>query len=318
MTSVAMYEKAAHRAVSWLLAQYQPDGSYGQQDLACYYKSPAVLGLSGHPREARQQLALILTRFRTETGDFETRPGTKSDNPIFQEFWSYPNGWIALAAARQGWFGPAREAYAHLLTYRTPDGGFSATTSGIPDAISTAHIGLLALTLGDLEVATAAGDWLTKLLVTQPALSSRFHLRMDDSGPLRSDSSPLHVLETGAAGMPYFMIGYPLAYLTRLHQVTGDPAHLTAAIGYADYAHSCGENLRTTQLSHKVAWGAAILHRHTGDHRHRDLATAIAAHLLESQADNGSWSPDGPPHATFDDTAEIAHWLLEIAAELAE
>ncbi|MCO1575229.1 hypothetical protein M8C13_05585 [Crossiella sp. SN42] len=316
MSSAEGYEAAARRGADWLLSRLRPDGGFGETDLACYYKAPAALGLAGHPRQARRLLEVAVERFGTPEGDFVTAEGVKSANPVFQEFWCYPNGWLALAAHRLGWFGVAHQAYRHLLTYRTGDGGFSANDAGVPDAISTAHLGLLALTLGDLDTARAAGDWLTKLLVTQPHLATGFHLRADEHGPRTADDSPLHVLRTGAPDQPYFMIGYPLAYLTRLHQLGGDPAHLTAAIGYADYALSCGEHLRSTPFSHKVGWGAAILARHGHDARHRDLATGIADHLVSLQAEDGSWSPDGPAYATFDDTAEITHWLLEIAAEL--
>ncbi|MCK2238941.1 MULTISPECIES: hypothetical protein [unclassified Crossiella] len=315
MSSADRYEQAAHRGIDWLLSQLKPDGSYGEADLACYYKSPSALALAGHPRQARRLLAVAVERFRTEDGDFVTSAGVKSANPIFGEFWSYPNGWLALGAARLGWLGVAHEAYAHLRKYRTPDGAFSANDSGIPDAISTAHLGYLALTLGDLDTAATAATWLFHLLA-QPDPAARFYLRTDENGPRQSDDSPLHVLSTGAPDQPYFMIGYPLAFLTRLHQVSGHPDHLVAAQSYAEYAHLCGDNLIRTPFSHKVGWGAAILARHTGDQRHQALATGIADHLLSLQGPNGNWSPDGPAHATFDDTAEIAHWLLEIAAEL--
>ena len=112
------------------------------------------------------------------------------------------------------------------------------------------------------------------------------------------------------------MIGYPMAFLAKLFQATGDVAHLEAARGYLDFALACGGNLRSFHFSHKVAWGAAVLARITGDRRCVELATAIANHLLEIQDASGAWLIDQPAHTTFDQTAEIAIWLTEISAEL--
>ncbi|RSS83055.1 hypothetical protein [Streptomyces sp. WAC06614] len=310
-------EAAARRGAQWLTARIGADGSYGEDDLACYYKSPAALAAAGFPRQARRVLDFTEGRFATPDADFVTGSGLKSANPVFQEFWCYPNGWLALGAHQLGRYGTARRAYAHLLGYAVDgSGGFAPRRAAPADAITTAHIGQVALTLGDLPTARGAGAWLASLLRAQPAPRSRFLLRADAGGPLADDDSPLHVLTTGAPGQPYFMIGYPIAFLTRLAETTGDDDVLAAAVGYADYALSCGENLRTTLFSHKVAWGAAVLARRTGDPRHADLAAGTTDHLLAAQAPDGCWSPDGPAHTTYDDTAELTHWLVRIATEL--
>ncbi|MBW4718758.1 hypothetical protein [Saccharothrix obliqua] len=317
MTLAERCAAAAARGANWLVARIAADGSYGQDDLACHYKSPAALASAGRPRAARRLLEFIDARYATDDGDFVTAPGLKSENPVYQEFWSYPNGWIALGAHQLGRFDLADRAHRHLRAYRFGEsGGHRANRTGPADAISTAHLGYLALTLGDLPAARAAGAWLASLLHAQPEPHKRFFLRANENGLCEESDSPLHALTTGAPDQPYFMIGYPIAFLTRLHQVTGDPAELAAAAGYADYAASCGENLRTTQLSHKVAWGAALLARHTGDPRRLDLAVGVTEHLLSAQSPDGCWSPGEPVPTTFDDTAEITHWLLRIAAEL--
>ncbi len=261
------YEDVAHRAVAWLVERPRPD------DLACHYKSPAVLGLAGHPREARAVLEEIVARFGTADGDFATAEGAKSRNAIFDEI------------------GPTR----------------SAGTK--PDVLSTAHLGLVALQLGDLGTARSAGLWLSRFLAAGPERGREFLLRANGTGPLE-------VLSTGAPDQPYFMIGYPIAFLAKLHDATGSADVLAAAEGFADYALRCGENLRSCQSSHKVAWGTVLLARATGAQCHVELATDIAEHLLGVQAVDGSWSPDAPDCTTFDDPADIAHRLLEITAEL--
>jgi hypothetical protein len=69
-------------------------------------------------------------------------------------------------------------------------------------------------------------------------------------------------------------------------------------------------------LSHKVAWGAAVLGRVAQRPQALALAEQITAFLLEIQDTSGAWSRAEPTHTTFDQTAEIAIWLQEIAVEL--
>jgi hypothetical protein len=111
------------------------------------------------------------------------------------------------------------------------------------------------------------------------------------------------------------MIGYPIAFLAKLYEATADGAYLKAARGYLDFSLSCEGNLRSFHTSHKVAWGAAVLARITGDPRCMELAVTIADHLLGIQDPSGAWLVDQPAHTTFDQTAEIAIWLQEISAE---
>jgi hypothetical protein len=112
------------------------------------------------------------------------------------------------------------------------------------------------------------------------------------------------------------MIGYPIAFLAKLFETTGDGVHLRTACDYLDFALSCEGNLRSCYTSHKVAWGAAVLARITGDPRCTELAVTIADHLLDIQDPSGVWLADQPAHTTFDQTAEIAIWLQEISTEL--
>ncbi|WP_285746964.1 beta-L-arabinofuranosidase domain-containing protein [Lentzea sp. NBRC 105346] len=299
-----LYEKSARRAVEWLLEHTPPE------DVVAHYKVPALFCLAGYPREAQRRLDFIEARFGTEDGDFVTAPGVKSSHEAFQEFWCYPNGWIALAAHRRGAFVLARRAYRHLLTYEAPAGGCCANRLGIPDALSTAHLGCVALQLGDVTTARDAGRWLSELLTRQNG--PEFRVR-----GLVEDTSFLHVVHPDEPDQAYFMLGYPMAFLAKLYQVTGDMQALQAAVAFADYAFRCGDRLVTSRLAHKVAWGAAVLARTTGEQRYARLATAIADNLVAAQAADGCWSPDAEDVQKFDDTAEVALWLLEISADLA-
>jgi hypothetical protein len=320
------YEVAADRAVGWLAAQLRDDGSYGPRadDLACYYKSPYLFQLAGRTQDADRLLTFIQRRFMRADHDFATLEDHKSDNSAFDEYWAYPNGWLAMAAQRMGRFDVAYPAFEYLRSCHEParggfhTGGCSARAhDGVTDVLTTAHLGLVCLYLGDVERAVGAGRWLARLLAMQPDLASGLFLRLDRSGDLVRDfpasAAAFHVVSAHQPDQAYFMIGYPIAFLAKLFEATGEQTHLRAACGYLDYALSCEGNLRSCPTSHKVAWGAAVLGGITGDPRSKELAVAIADHLLDIQDPSGAWLVDQPAHTTFDQTAEIAIWLREIS-----
>jgi hypothetical protein len=328
MEARTRYEQAADRAVGWLAARLRDDGSYGPKvdDLACYYKSPYLFHLSGRTRDAAGLLAFIRSRFMRADHDFVTAAGHKSDNAAFTEYWAYPNGWLAIAAQRMGRFDIAYPAFEYLRSCHEPDqGGFRTgepTASSEADALTTAHLGLACLYLGDVQRAEGAGRWLARLLAAQPDLRTGLFLRVDRCGELVRDvpagKAAFFVVRAHEPDQAYFMIGYPIAFLAKLFEATGEDAHLRAARGYLDFALSCEGDLRSCHTSHKVAWGAAVLARITGDPRSAALAVTIADHLLGIQDPSGVWLADQPAHTMFDQTAEIAIWLQEISAELAQ
>jgi len=321
------YEQAADRAVVWLTDQLAEDGSFGPQadDLACYYKSPYLLALSGRLREAAQLLDHVKRRFMCEDGDFTTAAERKSENDAFQEYWAYPNAWVALGAQRLGRSDVAYPALSYLRSYEAPCGGFytrrrTDVDDDVVDVLTTAHLGLLALSIGDLARARGAGDYLARVLDAQADLDYGLHLRTGSErrvvDEFPADAAGFHLVSRVEPDQAYFMVGYPIAFLARLAELTGDGGHLQAARGYLDFALSCEGNLRASALSHKVAWGAAVLGRVADDPQAIELATHVAGFLLEVQDPGGAWLPMEPPHTTFDQTAEIAIWLHEIAVEL--
>lgn len=335
MRARTRYEQAADRAVEWLATQLRDDGSYGPDvdDLACYYKSPYLFQLSGRAREAARLLSFIRGRFMRPDHDFTTSAGHKSDNAAFTEYWAYPNGWLAMAAQRMGRFDIAYPAFEYLQSYHHPDqdgfltsrhsgSGDGGSSDGGADALTTAHLGLVCLYFGDLERARGAARWLARLLAIQPDLRTGLFLRRDRSGDLvrdiPEDKAAFHLVSAHEPNQAYFMIGYPIAFLAKLFEITADEAHLRAARRYLDFGLSCDGNLRSCPTSHKVAWGAAVLARITGDPLCAELAVSIADYLLGIQDPGGAWLADQPAHTTFDQTAEIAIWLQEISAELRE
>jgi hypothetical protein len=143
-------------------------------------------------------------------------------------------------------------------------GGFSLEHADIGsespvEVLMNAHLGMVALYLGDLERALGAGRALQRFVELQPAIEARFYLRMSRSGELQTEFpaeiAGLSVIDAGQTGQAWFFIGYPMAFLARLYLMTGAQSFLRSACRYFDFAHRCGEHLVNEHFAHKVAWG---------------------------------------------------------------
>ena len=327
---LTIYKQTADKALKWLTHQLKEDGSFQVplEDLACYYKAPYLFSLSGQLGEANRILNFIQKSFGQNDGDFKTSPNLKSENGNFIEYRAYMNGWIALAAQKMGRFDLAYPAYAYLQTFYHPKhGGFTTQNpyqqdGNVLDALTTAHLGLVALYMGELSKARTAGHLLESFLFLQPDQQNGFYLRIKENGELIMDypeeTAMFFQVTASQPNQAYFMLGYPIAFLGKLFLATRDARFIDTAEAYLEFLLSCRGNLATFHYSHKVAWGAAILARITRDQRYVDLATTLADFFVETQNHDGKWLQDEPPLIYFDQTAEIAIWLIEISSELVD
>jgi hypothetical protein len=318
--------QAATRTVDWFAARIKSDGSLGDdcQDLACFYKLPYLMQLAGHAAEAHRLLDYIRDRFLGPDGDFLSSNRVKTIDPVLALYPGYINGWITMAAHKLGRFDLSFPAWDYLRGFWNADlSGFAIDrtaggVNGTVEVLMCAHLGLGALYLGDLELARGAGQALRQFLRLQPSPDMRFYLRMAGAGHLETDFSSedaaLHVIAAEQPGQAWFFIGYPIAFLTRLFRATGEPRDLETARGYFDFAQRCAPRMLGEHLAHKVAWGAVELASVTGEASHWALGAEISRKLIEAQGRDGIWMSDQPPHTRMDQSAEVAIWLLEIAA----
>ena len=322
------FDRASRRAMAYLQTKLFDGPGHGPQreDLGAFYKAPYLFLACGDLRAAQQCLDQVKARFMDADGDFLTRPGLKSENAAFQEYWAYPNGWLVIAAQKAGRFDVSRPGGRYLERFHSAahDGFVTrnprAADGAVLDVLTNAHLGLVALYLGDLEPARSAARFLARCAERQPNIARDFYLHLDESGnpvtKFPASTAMFHRVSANEPQQAYFMLGYPMAFLGKLHQATGDATYLATARHYLAFALTCGEALRECHFSHKVAWGGAILARITGDEAAARLAVAIGGFLLGTQHECGAWLPKESAIVACDQTAEAAIWLREIGGEL--
>ncbi len=321
-------EQASRRAAAWLAKQVRQDGSLGETDLAAYYKAPLLLQMSGHGREAHAVLGFIEREFGRADGDFSTSPESKTADTALQQYPGYMTGWIVQAAQVMSRYDVSLSSYDWLGRFAYPNGaggldGPPGTGSGTTELLMTCHIGAVALTMGDVRTARAAGEALRLFWTAQPDAGARLYLRFDaNARPLTGNNNGtedelgiFEVIEAGAEGQLWFFAGYAIAFLTQLYRATKHPETLDLARDYAGFALRC-PHLPREHFAHKVAWGAALLAEATGDAPYRDLAERITEMLVDAQTDTGDWLPEQPRVARLDQSAELGLRLGEIGAYL--
>jgi hypothetical protein len=268
------------------------------EDVSGLYKAPTAFFVSGRLRQAHRVLDQIRDRHQHGLAD--------TSNPVYMEYRPYMPGWIAMAAQRMGRFDLVRVLRPWLRDWRP---------SGWTDMLSTAHLGLAALYFGELDEAQVAGDKLIDFLQGQSA--EEILLRRDDNGIPISEFSPevavFHAVRKDEEQQALFMLGYPAAFLSKLHDAAGRPQDLETARRYLDFALAC-KDVRRSQFSHKVAWAAALLSVQTGEIRYAEAARDIADYLVEIQGADGLWFGEQGFLFSLDQSAEICAWLIEIEA----
>jgi len=307
------YRSAAEKALNWVEARLQEDGSFQgfPKDIACYYKAPTLFTLFGKENLAHRIINYIQSEFMDANGDFVSSKGFKSANPAFVEFWVYTNGWVVTAAERLNRSDLSSLGWEYFKNYETPK-----------DILSSAHMGLAALTMNEMALAKECGSFLEKMSVLQDPSSSKFYLRMDRDGNLVKDM-PVEMaifehVDQEKPNQAYFMVGYPLAYLVKLYQATRELHYLQTAEKYFQWIVRCTGNLRSFFFAHKVGWAASCYARVVQDSQAARLAKSIADYLVSIQEEDGSFLSSTDPLTHIDQTVEIAIWLHEIADNLGE
>ena len=320
---------SVNRALSFFLTSLSDDGVYtsAPEDIAVYYKHPMMYWLAGNILKADRIMSHIKITYLQSSGDFfpkNTEEDVKSLNRAYQEFYAYTNGWVVRAAYQLERKDIAASALPYLLRYQdNATGGFYThnikNQDGVTDVITTAHIGLVSLEAGYKNEAIRAGDYLCETLRLQPNLARGFYLRRGAYGEcvtaFDKQAAPMFFIDKAKENQLYFMIAYPIAFLTELYQSTQLQKYLDSAIAYADFALACHPSVFSCELSHKLAWALIKLYEVTEKDYYFDASKCICEYFMAQQDRSGLWYSNDLVKS-YDQSAEIVCWFSDIVCTL--
>lgn len=329
------YDHAIRQGIKWLTTVRRPDGSYIATSLAAHYKSPLLFAETDMAAEGNLTLDWIINHYMTKDGHFEE---TASGAAVSRFCDLYEDLWMAWGAARLGRSEVSRTTFDFCSNFfDTSFGGFRSTLKTTPaigadiyDLRSTALAGLVAITMGELDVAVAAGKFAVALMDLQPDVGDKFLLVRDEHGNLiksyPTDLARFFVIPRIAdrSQTPlYYALGLGIILLAKLFEVTGETRFLTTAERYAAVCRDYGREVLRNHYSGKLGWAFRVLSRLTGKQEYTRWANQALEYLLETQLPSGAWSvptlyarsEDQPLSFTIDRTAEYILWITYVRSE---
>lgn len=290
-------------------------------DPAHLFKLPMALISQDRRQEAEDILRQIHSLFLQHNGDI-SKGASKSSNSAYHEFYNYIDGWILRAAILVGMQDEYRLSIDRYLSGQRENGGFITHAieldDGITDIISTANGGMVCLALNDNRRAIKAGDYLVANLeknkIKDGGLNKIF-LRSNKDNQLITpvvENEGILSVDKNMEDQLYFMVAFPVAFLSYLYEVSRDERYLSTAIEYAEFLISCNPRFVESDASHKTAWALSCLFMHTNNENYKLPIIEIISHFEEiKDRDTGLWFIDDSLKS-LDQSAEISCWWSEI------
>ena len=325
--------QTADKALAWMEQQSCPDGSYADAmpALGAYYKTPYLWAIAGRP----ERFGLAVDHMRkTFHGDGGFRSAVDPQASAYTSyFFNYMMGWVARGAWIGGAFDLARKACEYLAQ---PAGGLPQATSDTGPAVNAAtrsigtaaNAALTFLYAGDMANADTCERFVRSVYDAQDS-KDVFYVRTDAEGNLLTDfpesERAFSVIDLSAADQMFWYFGITMAMYGKLFELTGDRTCLERARHAFEIFEPCRPNVAGDDLTvGKVAYGAALLYRLTGDGAYLDTCRQCAQNVIQSQNEEGFWlygrraDMRGINRTTLlDFCAEMAIWCIEVRRELA-
>jgi len=334
--------QAIDRAHRWLEKQEDKIGK--MEDLCSHYKAPYLYAVLGDRQRARRYADLLAVRYLQSNGDFRTRSDHKgwSHLPCSPaNRYVYSNGWIIVGLQKIGAYGTARKGLDFVRRFQHPDlGGFSSRYAidservdfGRLDTSSTASAGMALLACGQIEEAIRAGDFVVRVIRSNPEPTRFFFSSWDTQDGLVTDvfgeedqnavsGRKQYCLsaESEASQELVWLMGKPMAFLCRLYDATGEKTYLQTARELFSFFEYLDDTKWSNPASCKVMWGGGDLYRQTGDRSVWKVVERLLRYFIDSQYESGIWVHtlwyQGPDDQPFAATLDL---VQELAAEISD
>ncbi len=306
MSAAVSLEQAVastERGLNWLASQIDANGCINGSDLAVvYYKSPAILALSGRMDAANRCLSWIEKHFIGPTGALAIPAEQEKSNA----FNAYDRSWLCWGALLCGRYDLAFRLAEDIRAFQDKTTGGSwdslaARTSGQgrQHAMSGGIVGLALLSTRHVEDAERAARFMLRLLELQPDRSQGLFFGVDIGAggavQLRNQKTPIDFLDRAGLKQRPGRLGPIIVCLARLYRATGNKAYIEGARSYARAMLSAGEGAYLCVEGHKFVWGMMELDAaNPGVDRTVFTAAAdkIVAYIVEHQKPDGQWYAD--------------------------
>jgi hypothetical protein len=241
----------------------------------------------------------------------------------------------------------ARQGLDFVRRFQHPDlGGFCSRYDIDQDRVddsrldtsSTSSAGMALLACGQVEDAVRAGDFVVRVIQSNPEPDRFFFSSWDmqaglmtevfgdeDQNALSGRKQFCLSAASEASQELVWLMGKPLAFLCRLFDATGHDVYLDAALQLFKFFDRLDETKWENPASCKVMWGGGDLYRLTGDARTLAVVERLLQHFVASQFESGLWvhslwyeSPEEQPFSAALDlvqelTAEISDTVYNLS-----
>jgi len=309
---IKRYQRCIRKTEEW--AENNLERIFAEPDVQGHYKSLYFWLAIGNMQRAGQHKKFICDKFLRSDGDFRTE-----DN--FKGFGSFPysppnqyiysNGWIISGLQKLGCYDVAQKGVEFILRFQDEKlGGFYCTfdttkkevTRKLMDSSSTASACLALLTCGRIKEAKRGGDFMLRLIESQPEPDKNYFSCMQPDGKIYTDifgkenqwetdgrKQKCLSAESDAMQELTWLIGKPTKFLTKLYMATGEDKYLEGAKWGFDFFCKLEKGAWTNYASCKTMWVGGDLYRITGEQRYAEAAFRITDHYCATQSESGTW-----------------------------
>ncbi len=341
--------QSVERACNWLKSQEEQIDQ--MEDLCSHYKAPYLYAVTGDRLQSRRYADLMAARYLQANGDFRTSPTQKGWHHLPcspANRYIYSNGWVIVGLQKMGAYGMAKRGLDFVRRFQHPElGGFCsryeiASETVDPtrlDTSSTASAGMALLACGQIEEARRAGDFVARVIDSNPeplrfffsSWEAGLGLMTDvfgeeDQNAVSGRKQYCLSAESSASQELVWLMGKPLAFLCRLYEATSEQTYLQAAISLFSFFRHLDDTKWSNPASCKVMWGGGDLYRQTGDRSVLQVVERLLQYFIDSQYESGIWvhtlwyqrPQDQPFAATLDLVQEVTAEISDTAYNLAD
>lgn len=315
--TLARYRTAQRKAIAWLLAQVNNDGSIGdaQRD-TCYYRVPWAFCVAGEADAAMRMLTWIRRHMLTVDG--ELAGSISAGRDWYRSVNTYTETCLAYGAMLLRQYDVAQSAMTFALRSQSlASGGVYMDRQRMDEhgpqlLFLTAQLGMSALLTGHHARARAAGEWLVRLWHAQPELPARLYTVWTDANGLAStvpdgDDRRNYIQESQQTYEYHFNGGIAAACLAYLYLATGEQDWLDTARAYQQFSMQSTPRQFDTKQVCKSSWGSSLLWLITGEQQYLDWTVRMGDWFVAEQVDDGHWfnTPHNVPNPTVNDNIQI-------------